>query len=398
MMDLVRIIIAVAIAVPTLYLCLVCSYLLLVTLAAFAFRKRTTVTAKPLRIAVAIPAHNEAGQIGNILADLGTIDYPREDFEPFIIADNCTDTTADIVRAAGYRVAERQNPDLRGKGHALDWFLKSHAAELKTFDAISIVDADMQIHPAYLRELAASLSAPGTRVVQASNAVARPETNWRTALGYLGFSVINHVRPAGRETLGGTAELRGSGMAFESGLLLEYGWPAHSLAEDVEFSKQLLLDGVVVRYNPDARVTSELAVRREQAQVQQQRWEGGKVDIVRRYLPRLVRKTLQTRKWLYIDALLDILVPPLSVLVLLLVATGILAAFVHTLWAGVIGACALAVAACVLSGPLLTHAPLKVWLYLCAAPVFVAWKIPMYAKLLLNKTPIAWQRTPRSGE
>jgi cellulose synthase/poly-beta-1,6-N-acetylglucosamine synthase-like glycosyltransferase len=398
MMEVLRILIALLIALPTVYLCVVCGYLLLITLAAYAFRKHTARHGAGYRIAVVIPAHNEAGQIGQILADLGKLDFPRENFAAFVIADNCSDDTAGIVRAAGYQAAERHDPALRGKGHALDWFLKSHQEALASFDAISIVDADMQIDPAYLRELAASLAAPGTRVVQASNAVARPETNWRTALGYLGFSVINHVRPAGRETLGGTAELRGRGMAFERALLLKYGWPAHSLAEDVEFSKQLLLDGIPVRYNPDARVTSELAVRRDQAQVQQQRWEGGKVDIVRRYFPRLLRKALETRQWLYIDAVLDILVPPLSVLVLLLVGTGILAAFVHTLWVGILAVCACALVISVLSGPLLTHAPLKVWVYLLAAPVFVAWKAPMYARLLLAKTPAAWQRTPRNHE
>lgn len=398
MMEPLRIVVAVVIALPTLYLTVVCGYLLLITLAAYAFRKRTARHRPDFRMAVVIPAHNEAEQLDQIIADLAVLDFPTENFAVFFIADNCTDQTAEIARAAGYQAAERHNPALRGKGHALDWFLKSHQDALGAFDAITIVDADMRIEPAYLRELAASLAVPGVRVVQASNAVAKPGTNWRTALGYLGFSVINHVRPAGRETLGGTAELRGSGMAFESSLLLTLGWPAHSLAEDVEFSKQLLLDGISVRYNPDARVTSELAARRDQAQVQQQRWEGGKADIVRRFFPRLLRKALETRQWRYIDAVLDILVPPLSILVLLLAGTGMLAALVHAAWAGLIAACACALAVCVLSGPLLTHAPWKVWLYLCAAPVFVAWKMPVYARILLAKAPIAWQRTPRNHE
>lgn len=398
MMEVTRAVIAVVIALPTLYLCTVCGYLLLVTLAAYCFRKRAAGNGDTLSVAIVIPAHNEAGTIGHILHDLKALDFPEEDFVAFVIADNCTDNTADLVRAAGFDVAERNNPELRGKGHALDWFITTHEKELDRYDAVAIVDADMHIDPAFLREMAASFAVAGTRVVQGANVVARPETNWRTALGYLGFSVINHVRPAGREALGGTAELRGSGMAFDSALLIDYGWPAHSLAEDVEFSKQLLLDGIRVHYNPDARVTSELAVRREQAQVQQQRWEGGKVDIVKRYLPRLLGKAVASRKWLYIDALLDILVPPLSVLVLLLVAVGGLALFVHLVWALVIGGCAAALALCVVSGPLLTRAPWRVWLYLFAAPLFVAWKVPMYVKLLLNKTPIAWQRTPRNDE
>lgn len=396
--NALAVLLAVVLVVPTAYLVLVSAYLFVLAVAAYFFRKQTDPGASPLRFALVFPAHNEEGQIEVILADARNLDYPRDRFDVFVIADNCTDRTAELVRASGATAVERNDPDLRGKGPAIDWFLRTQRATLEGYDAIALVDADMQIDARFLAELNAALGCPGHDVVQASNAVARPEANWRTALGYLGFSVINHVRPAGRETLGGTADLKGSGMAFRAPLLLRYGWPAHSLAEDAEFAKQLLLDGVPVYYNPDARVTSELAVSRAQARVQQARWEGGRLDILRRYLPVLARRAWATRRWIYVDALLDVLVPPLSVLVMLLVAVGTLSWLVHPAWSALVGACTAAVAFCVLSGPLLCRAPARVWVYLAVAPFFVAWKVVLYATLLLRRAPVSWQRTPRDGE
>lgn len=373
-------------------------YLFVIACAAYGFRKKANSGAPPLRFALVLPAHNEEGQIERILGDAARLDYAADRYTVFVIADNCSDRTAALASAAGAIVLERTDADRRGKGQALDWFLRTERSVLEQYDAVSIVDADMRIDPAYLRELSATLSWPGCQVAQASNLAAHPEANWRAALGYLGFSVINHVRPAGRETLGGTAELKGSGMAFRTGLLLRYGWPAHSLAEDAEFSKQLLLDDVRVRYNPDAKVTSELAVNRAQAEVQQARWEGGKIYIFKKYFPVLLRLAVRNPKWRFWDAVLDLITPPQTALFLALACTWGVGWLAHPAYARLLTADAAAVAFCVISGPILCRAPLRVWLYFAAAPVFVVWKIPMLFRLLLRKAPAAWQRTPRQHE
>lgn len=386
------------IAVPAIYLSLVSGYLLVIAGAAYGFWKKTNTGAPPMRFALVLPAHNEEGQIETILDDAAHLDYARDQYTVFVIADNCTDRTAALAREAGATVLERSDTDRRGKGQALDWFLHTQRNVLEQYDAISIIDADMRIDPDYLRELSATLSWPGCQVAQASNMAAHPEANWRAALGYLGFTVVNHVRPAGRAALGGTAELKGSGMAFRTALLLRYGWPAQSLAEDAEFSKQLLLDGVLVHYNPDAKVTSELAASHAQAEVQQSRWEGGKIYIFRKYLPLLLRRAIAKPAWRHWDALLDLVTPPQTVLFLALISMWSASWLAHPAWTLLLTADAAAVTFCVLSGPILCRAPLRIWLYFAAAPVLVAWKAPMLLKLLLRKAPAAWQRTPRRRE
>ncbi len=402
MPDLLRLLLAVALLPPTLYLVVVCGYLGVLGVGAWLFRHPSLRPGATLpRFALLIPAHNESSHIEETLAVAYAMDYPREDYEIFVIADNCDDDTADRAREAGATVLERNDPTLRGKGQALDWCLHTHKEQLAALDLIALVDADMTIDPHFLKELAGSFTDPAEQVVQSLNTVSNPEASWRAAFGFMGFTTVNFTRPAGRRWLGGTAELRGSGMAFRAPLLLQYGWPAHSLAEDVEFSKRLLLDGILIGFNPDAKVTSGIPLHVQQANVQQQRWEGGKLQILRSYLPRMWKHTLSRPGIASIDALLDLLVPPQSILFALLVLCLVLAPLAHLAWGLLILACAGCVAFCIATGLLLQRASLKVWLYLLLLPAFLAWKIPLYARLLLHRRKghdQAWQRTPRDSE
>jgi cellulose synthase/poly-beta-1,6-N-acetylglucosamine synthase-like glycosyltransferase len=400
MPEAVRLVLGILLAAPTVYLVLVCGYLGLLGLGAWLFRKPSGGPGEKLpTFALLIPAHNESTQIEDTVRGALAMDYPREAFTVFVIADNCTDDTAAKARAAGAVVTERHDPSLRGKGQALDWCLHNHAETLGAFDCIALVDADMFIDARFLAEMALSFQSLKVQVVQSLNTVSNPEASWRSAFGYMGFTTINFTRPAGRRWLGGTAELRGSGMAFRAPLLLRYGWPAHSLAEDVEFSKRLLLDGVLIDLNPDAKVTSGIPLHASQANVQQQRWEGGKIQIVKQYLPLMLRHAVARPSIAAIDATLDLLVPPQSVLFGLLALTFVGATLVSPEWGALILLCGAAVAFCIATGLLLQRAPLKVWLYLLALPVFLAWKIPLYAGLLLRKGGgQAWQRTPRDSE
>lgn len=384
-------------AVPGCYVVLVCLYLSVITCGAWLYRVRTNDRAEPLRAALLIPAHNESENIRYILSDANTLDYPPSKFSVCVIADNCTDDTAKLAREVGVNVFERHDLENRGKGQALDWCLRTHRDFLATHDFIALVDADMTVHPRFLRELSASFSA-GAQVVQGLNTVARPESTWRSALGFVGFSVINHVRPSGRCFFGGTAELKGSGMAFRAPLLLRYGWPAHSVAEDAEFSKQLLLDGVLVDYNPRALVTSEIPSTTYQARIQQARWEGGKWHLQRTYLPRMARAFLARPSLARLDALLDLLVPPQSLLVMLILGCLALGALVHPLLVLTFAACAASIAFCIVSALLLTRASIVIWLALLMVPLLLLWKLPLYAKLIVSRGVQGWQRTPRDLE
>lgn len=385
-------------AMIAVYLGVISSYLLLITAGSFLLRKKTDTSAAPLRIAVLSPAYNEELQIEGTVARILASDYPRERFDVFVIADNCTDTTAQRARAAGATVFERKDPVLRGKGQALDWCLQTHRNTLAKYDAIALVDADGIVDSRFLAEVSASLSHPDVKVVQGWYGVSNPEAGWRAALTWAGFALINGLRPAGRCYWGGTADIKGSGMAFHSGLLLAYGWPAYSIVEDIEFSTRLLLDGILVYFNPDASVISEMPTTKQQAEPQRRRWEGGRLQTVRAYAPPLLKAFARTPRWRYLDMLLELCVPPLSLLVLVEIVGVIVALFVGWPWAVVFGLYLAATAGYVGAGLYQRRAPKEVWLGLLAVPLFLVWKIPLYLRLLTGKKQETWERTRRIAE
>jgi len=379
-------------------LCLPLGYLLATTIAASRFRKKNSRVCDPLHLGVLIPAHNEAAGIGPTIKAVRACDYPPDHLEILVIADNCTDRTAAEARKAGALVFERHDPDQRGKGQALDWFLMNHKQHYRHLDAITIIDADVVPDSAFLQEISASLSHPEVQVVQGYNGVSNACAGWRPALCDAAFNVFNHLRMAGAAYLSGTAVLKGLGMGFRTPLLMQYGWPAHSVVEDMEFTLLLLRDGINVHYNPDAVVRSEMVTTGGGAASQRSRWEGGRFFLIRRMAPSLIRLWISSFESRYLYALFELAIPPLSLLVLGMALATLSAAIWCPDWIVLAGAQWLILALYVASGQIQRRAPLTTWLYLGAAPFFVLWKIPLYVKMLLCRQSGHWVRTQREAE
>jgi 1,2-diacylglycerol 3-beta-glucosyltransferase len=373
-------------------------YLIILTGAAFFFRKKVGCPEKPRKIAVVIPAHNEASGITATIQSIYRSRYPVEAYEILVIADNCTDQTQSVAQEAGARVLVRVDPDHRGKGQALDWFFRQCREACKNAEIVALIDADTLVSPDFLAQIAASLSHQEVQVVQGFYGVYNPGENWRTALATAALDVFHHLRPAGRNRIGGSAGLKGNGMAFRREILAHYGWPAYSIVEDLEFSLILLLDNILVHYNPDAEVYGEMATQRQQAGIQRQRWESGRLQIFKKYRSILWRHWLINRRICLLDGFLDLVTPPLSLLVLG-VGTLLLTALVLFPDMAVFpGWCLAGLTFYVGAGLWLKKAPLRIWLYLAAAPLFILWKIPIHIYLLVKKSGETWHRTPRQPE
>ena len=70
-----------------------------------------------LNFAILVPAHNEIDVLGTLLRSLAVLDYPQDHYAVYVVADNCTDTTAELARATGWvQVYERFDQNKRGKG------------------------------------------------------------------------------------------------------------------------------------------------------------------------------------------------------------------------------------------------------------------------------------------
>jgi cellulose synthase/poly-beta-1,6-N-acetylglucosamine synthase-like glycosyltransferase len=362
------------------------------------------------RFVVVVPAHDESAGIASTVASLLAVDYPRELFEVVVVADNCTDDTAARAEAAGARVLVRVNEQRRGKGfalaHAFETLLgQSHGegAGEPPVDAVVVIDADTVVSPNLLRAFEARL-VEGAGAVQADYAVRNPDAGWRPRLMAIALGMFHVVRSTGRENLGVSCGLRGNGMCFTTDLLREVPHDAFSIVEDVEYGVRLGERGHRVHYAGEAHVYGEMVSSEKGSRSQRERWEGGRRQLVKDHGLRLLKRAVETRSPLLLDLAMDLLVPPLSTLVVAAAAgTAVSAA-----WGVVTGRPNLATVLFGASGAFLVAYGVRGWQLsgtgakglgsLGYAPVYLAWKatLPLRGRRG-GKVPDGEQGEPDGG-
>ncbi len=280
-----------------------------------------------LGVAVLVPAHDEADYIERCLETLRHQDYPSERYEVVVIADNCTDETAAIAASGGVSVMEREEPDAPGKGRALRWAIDLLFATRTDLDAVVVVDADSVADRHLISGLLSRLSS-GADAVQGEYLALPDGHSARSELRSASMLLFHRVRFAGRAALGLPCHLVGNGMAFSRRLLEEHPWDAFTSAEDLEWSADLRLAGIRPQFAGDAQLRAPIAKGGTAARTQRIRWEGGRLHVIRTRVPRLLRAMWHGDRSL-IDALVELLVPPLGVLAVASVAGGVAASALH---------------------------------------------------------------------
>jgi cellulose synthase/poly-beta-1,6-N-acetylglucosamine synthase-like glycosyltransferase len=128
------------------------AYYFIISLFSFIPRKEAGVDdTKYRKYALVIAAHNEQLVIENAIDSLKKLDYPKEKYEIFVVADNCTDRTAEIAGNAGATVFKRTDNNARGKGYALEWMFEKLFELDRKFDSIVVFDADNIVDKSFLK-------------------------------------------------------------------------------------------------------------------------------------------------------------------------------------------------------------------------------------------------------
>ncbi|MGD1858328.1 MAG: glycosyltransferase family 2 protein [Leptolyngbyaceae cyanobacterium] len=382
-------------------LVLPCTVLLIEVLVAVIGRdvaKRQQSSLVPVRRAILMPAHNEATVIQATLATL-TPQLNATD-RLVVVADNCTDATAEIARQAGATVLERQNDRQRGKGYALDFGIR-HLSQ-NAPDVLIMVDADCQVKPGAIDAIS-TLALSTQRPVQATYLLEQsPEPAPKEKVSTFAFKVKNLVRPLGLRLLGQPCLLTGTGMAFPWATLKDVDLASGNIVEDMKLGLDLAIAGHAPIMCPGALVTGDQPQQDATAMTQRTRWEHGHLQTLLTCVPPLLWQGLKQGRIGLIALALDLCVPPLSLLVMLWVAGAALVTAMtllfSTIWLpamAVYGSgLGLLIAICLAwSGFARQDIPLN---KLLSIPLYVLWKIPLYFKFL--KGPEAqWIRTDREN-
>ena len=197
---------------------------------------------KQNRFMAIIPAHNEAAVVRNLIESLKNQNYPKELYDIYVIADNCTDNTAQIARDAGAIVFERFDDTKKTKGFALQWFLKQKIEENAPYDAFCVFDADNIADVNFLKAMNKKLC-QGENVVQGYRDIKNPTDNWITAGYAIFYWTMNRFYHLARYNLGLSPLLNGTGFMVRFDVIKPTGWDTNTLTEDIEFSLKNIIEG-----------------------------------------------------------------------------------------------------------------------------------------------------------
>lgn len=382
-------ILALILLVPALVLCLEC------VLAMLPRRAQTPESgARRPSVAVLIPAYNEESTVETAIAAVLPELAPEDRL--VVIADNCTDKTADIARGRGAIVIERTEPERKSKGYALRYGLQCLANDPP--QVIVVLDADCTVSPGTVATLARRAHDSG-RPVQARYVVELPSKAERLAAVSAFAFFLKSLRPHGLQRLGLPCTLMGSGMAFPWSLIEKAPFDGDSLVEDLQWGLNLTLAGYPPMYCHDAEVTPRHPTQRTTVMNQRRRWEHGHLATLFGQGPRVIARGLRTRRFDLIAVALDLCVPPLSLLMLTTTVTlgaALLAALAGGSWTPV--------ALMGLAGGLVGVTVASVWWKfarswvpvstLLMSPWYVLWKASLYRDFLVRRQR-AWVRTER---
>lgn len=250
---------------------LVCLYYMSLAVFALISRKETVlIKGNPAHtFAIVIPAHNEEQTLSIALRSCAGLDYPKDKYKIFVIADNCSDRTAEVARDNGVSCLERHDEGKKGKGFALEWGFKRILPE--GHDALVVLDADCQLDSNALRVFDYYLK-NGESVLQANDAASNPDNNAMSYAVAVGNLIENRLFYAPKSRLGLAVFLRGTGMVFRREVLEQHPWQAHSIVEDAEYTLRLIRGRIKIRFIDEVNVFSEYPDQKDQLTVQRIRW------------------------------------------------------------------------------------------------------------------------------
>jgi cellulose synthase/poly-beta-1,6-N-acetylglucosamine synthase-like glycosyltransferase len=342
------------------------------------------------KLAIVIPAHNEAAEIVRCVRSVARCTPPDLlETEIVVVADNCTDATADLARAAGARVLVRTDAVRLGKGFALKFTFGILLNE--GFDAVLVIDADSVVDSNFLLEVVRLFRA-GADGVQARYLVLNPEASLRTRLMNVAFMAFNVLRARGRERMGLSVGIFGNGFGLTKNTLEAVPYDSHSIVEDLDYHLQLVQAGRKIVFAEGTQVRGEMPAGGRGASTQRARWEGGRLRTAIQNLPRLLAGVVAGKLRL-IEPALEMLLMPLAFHVTLLGLTALMPFGIARIYA--LFALAL-VAVHVVAGILVGGGDWRDFGALLWAPFYVAWKLAALPKTLQSARSVApWIRTDR---
>lgn len=260
-----------------------------------------------------IPAHNEESVIKNLVDSLLSQTYPKECYDIYVIADNCTDRTAEIAKDLGVNVLERFDEKHKTKGYALNWFLSQKIEEDADYDAFCVFDSDNIVDKNFIANMNRKLC-QGEEIVQGYRDIKNPTDSWVTAGYAIFYWMMNRFYHLARYNLGLSPLINGTGFMVKFDIIKPDGWNTKTLTEDIEFSLLNIAKGRKLGWSTDAIVYDEQPVDFLQSWSQRSRWTVGHIQCMKYYTKDLAKGVKEFKTLMNFDGLLYMMGIPMMLL------------------------------------------------------------------------------------
>lgn len=260
-----------------------------------------------------IPAHNEENVIKNLVESLKEQDYPKELYDIYVIADNCSDATAEIAKEAGAIVYKRFDELNKTKGAALNWFLHQKIEENADYDAFCVFDADNIVDKNFIKNMNKKLC-QGEEIVQGYRDIKNPTDSWISAGYAIFYWMMNRFYHLARYNLGLSPLINGTGFMVKFDIIKPDGWQTTTLTEDIEFSLINIAKGRKLGWATDAIVYDEQPVDFKQSWSQRSRWTVGHLQCMKTYTKDLANGVKEHKTLMNFDGLLYMFGIPMMIL------------------------------------------------------------------------------------
>lgn len=288
---------------------------------------------KDKRFAVLISARNEENVIGNLIKSIRANDYPADLLDVWLVADNCTDNTAQIGLDNGAKVIKRNDPNLIGKGYALTYLLNNIISQygMDYYDAYFVFDADNILDSHYFTEMNKAYQA-GFQILTSYRNSTNLSKNWVSSGSALWFIRESRLLNSTRMVMGSSCNVGGTGFMFSKHVMKQNdGWKFHLITEDIEFSLDAIVRGERIGYCGTAILYDEQPITFSQMWKQRLRWAQGFLQIYRYYGFPLLQKILRDGDFAALD-MMTVVFPMTLLLVIREIAGFIFAACGFVTW------------------------------------------------------------------
>lgn len=370
-------------------------YYLFFTCIFFAKKKDITKSAaRNLRFLLFVPAHNEEKIIERLITSIKCLEYSKNLYDVYVICDNCSDRTEQIVKENGLNTLVRVDEKFKGKGYALDWALRQ--VNTSQYDVILMTDADTVLKSDLLNNLSVEFADSNIKAVQCYNGVLNSDQTPLTRLMTLARA-LEIMNMAGRSFAGLTVRLIGNGMCFRPEILRKYPWSAFSISEDLEYFSILSVAGVRVHYSFWSQVYLSEERNFADSTTQRQRWSSGRFPLAVKFVPKIFWNGVKKIDFQRTEAVNIFIVPNPSLLANLVLFLCVIPIFV-SIWSTAV----LLVASSLIILGLVFFSSLffvknfkKNILTLAIAPIYLVWKGLIDVRAIFGKNRKRWVKTER---